>query len=71
MSHACCKLWSCDSLTSMLAHRERELAAVRVEAADVELIANELEIPKDKADRVLREHGGDVGRALQSLVLNA
>ena len=35
---------------------------------DVELIINEMEIPRERADRTLREHGGDVVQALCALV---
>merc|ERR1712029_107150 len=48
--------------------RERELAKVVIAKEDVELIVQEMEIPKEKADRVLREHGGDVVAALTALV---
>merc|ERR1712211_175705 len=48
--------------------RERELVKVVIAKEDVELIIQEMEIPKEKADRVLREHGGDVVAALTALV---
>ncbi|CAJ1940842.1 unnamed protein product [Sphenostylis stenocarpa] len=36
--------------------REKELAAVKINAADVDIIANELELDKKVAERTLREH---------------
>jgi len=39
-----------------------------VNAEDIQLIVNELEVSKAKADRVLREYGGNVIAALQDLV---
>lgn len=51
--------------------RERELAAVKVEASDVELIAAEFEIEKKAAERHLREAGGDVKATLTSLAMQA
>ena len=48
--------------------RERELAKVTISKDHVDLIMTEMEIPKDKAERTLREHGGDVVKALTFLV---
>jgi len=48
--------------------RERELAKVTISKEHVDLIMTEMEIPKDKAERTLREHGGDVVKALTFLV---
>ncbi|THG00914.1 hypothetical protein TEA_001317 [Camellia sinensis var. sinensis] len=39
--------------------REKELAAVKINAADVDIIANELELDKKVAERTLREHKDD------------
>ena len=50
------------------AARERELAAVSIEQADVDLIAAEMELGKEVAERTLREHKGDVVQALNTLV---
>lgn len=36
--------------------------------ADVDLIAQEMELDNDKAERTLREHKGDVVAALNTLV---
>ncbi|KOO27062.1 huntingtin interacting protein k [Chrysochromulina tobinii] len=48
--------------------RERELAAVVIDQADVVMIATEMELDKDVAERTLREHKGDVVAALNTLV---
>ena len=53
--------------TAEKAARERELAKVPIEKTDVDLIATEFEIPRPKAERTLREHGGNVVEALASL----
>eukprot|EP00239_Pterosperma_sp_CCMP1384_P003178 CAMPEP_0197858768 /NCGR_PEP_ID=MMETSP1438-20131217/32804_1 /TAXON_ID=1461541 /ORGANISM="Pterosperma sp., Strain CCMP1384" /LENGTH=152 /DNA_ID=CAMNT_0043475027 /DNA_START=92 /DNA_END=546 /DNA_ORIENTATION=+ len=48
--------------------RERELAKVQIKAEDVALIAEEFELDKKSAERVLREHDGDVRKTLSFLV---
>ena len=48
--------------------RERELAKVVISKEHVELIIHEMELSKEKAERTLREHGGDVVMALTALV---
>eukprot|EP00252_Welwitschia_mirabilis_P012734 TRINITY_DN2816_c0_g1_i1.p1 TRINITY_DN2816_c0_g1~~TRINITY_DN2816_c0_g1_i1.p1 ORF type:complete len:119 (-),score=22.57 TRINITY_DN2816_c0_g1_i1:380-736(-) len=48
--------------------RERELAAVKINAADVDVIASELELDRKVAERTLREHKGDAVAAIQSLL---
>merc|ERR1719516_203093 len=48
--------------------RERELAKVAVNKEDIDLIIDEMEVKRDRADRVLREHGGDVVSALTALI---
>uniref|UniRef100_A0A7S3BM35 Nascent polypeptide-associated complex subunit alpha-like UBA domain-containing protein n=1 Tax=Haptolina ericina TaxID=156174 RepID=A0A7S3BM35_9EUKA len=48
--------------------RERELAAVAIDQADVALIAEEMELDKEVAERKLREHRGDVVQTLNTLV---
>lgn len=48
--------------------RERELAKVVISKEDVDLIVQEMEITKEKAERSLREQGGDVVAALTALV---
>ena len=50
------------------AERERQLASVKVKKEDVELIVNELEISKLKAERVLKENNGDLSAALSFLI---
>lgn len=47
--------------------REKELAKVAIRNEDVDLIAHEMEISKTKAEKTLREHGGNVVSALASL----
>lgn len=49
-------------------HRDKELAAVKVTPADVEIIMSELEVDQKQADRRLREHQGSVVKALQSFL---
>lgn len=46
--------------------REKELAAVVIKAADVEVLATEFELDKKVAERRLREHGGSLYEALKS-----
>ena len=48
--------------------RERELAKISISKEHVDLIMSEMELPKEKAERTLREHGGDVVKALTALV---
>ena len=50
------------------AEKEKELANVLIKKTDVDLIANELEISKIKAERILREHNGDAVLALRTLL---
>ena len=50
------------------AERERQLASVKVKKEDVDMIMNELEIPKCKSERVLKEHNGDLNAALIQLI---
>lgn len=40
-----------------------------VKKDDLELIAQELEIPKARAEKALIEHHGDVAKALEALIL--
>ncbi|XRB00314.1 HYPK_UBA domain-containing protein [Pycnococcus provasolii] len=46
--------------------RERELAAVKIDRSHVDVIADELLVDKKVAERRLREHGGDVVKAIRS-----
>ena len=48
--------------------KEKALAAVKVEAADVDLLDNELLLSKKDADRLLRESGGDALKAMQTYI---
>ncbi|CAD6207468.1 unnamed protein product [Miscanthus lutarioriparius] len=48
--------------------REKELAAVKINPTDVEIIANELELDKKIAERTLREHKGDAVAAVRFLL---
>ena len=51
--------------------REKELAAVAIDAADVDMIVEQMELDRDRAERTLREHKGDVVAALNALVTAA
>uniref|UniRef100_A0A6T8DQ46 Nascent polypeptide-associated complex subunit alpha-like UBA domain-containing protein n=1 Tax=Cryptomonas curvata TaxID=233186 RepID=A0A6T8DQ46_9CRYP len=48
--------------------RERELAKVKIERADVELIMTEMEVEEGKAERILRENNGDPIAALRAMI---
>ncbi|DAZ94513.1 TPA: hypothetical protein N0F65_011866 [Lagenidium giganteum] len=48
--------------------REKLLAAVKVNKADVELVAREMELTVQQADRKLREADGDVVKCLKALI---
>lgn len=52
----------------IIIYREKELAAVKINAADVDIIANELELDKKVAERTLREHKGDAVAAIRHLL---
>ncbi|GMF38754.1 unnamed protein product [Phytophthora fragariaefolia] len=47
---------------------EKKLAAVKVSKDDVALVASEMEITTQQADRKLREADGDVVKCLQTLI---
>jgi NACalpha-BTF3-like transcription factor len=47
---------------------QRELAAVKVQQGDIDLLVAEFELDKRKAERHLRECKGDLKTALESLV---
>lgn len=51
------------------ATRDRELAKVKIQQADIDRIVEELEIDTGVAERVLREAEGDLVRALLALVM--
>ncbi|CAH0487973.1 unnamed protein product [Peronospora farinosa] len=48
---------------------EKKLAAVKVSKDDVALVAQEMEISTQQADRKLREAAGDVVKCLQTLIV--
>ena len=47
--------------------RKKELDKVVIRKEDVELIMNEMEIPRNQAELSLRENKGDVVKALTAL----
>ncbi|KAJ3098888.1 hypothetical protein HDU97_003663 [Phlyctochytrium planicorne] len=48
--------------------REKEAARVTVAKEDIELIVNELELSKSSAEKLLREHNGDLETALKAFI---
>jgi len=56
-----------DKETAEKDKRDKELAAVTIDSADVKLIANEFEIDAESAELKLRESKGDVVAALRML----
>ncbi|KAG2245748.1 hypothetical protein Bca52824_085376 [Brassica carinata] len=48
--------------------QSKELASVKINAADVELIVNELELEKNVVERTLRENKGDAVAATMELL---
>ena len=50
------------------AEREKMLASVKVKKEEVEIIMNEFEVTKLKAERCLKEHNGDLKSALSALI---
>ena len=48
--------------------RERELAAVAIDQADVLVVMREFEMGKEEAERALRENSGNLVAALTALV---
>jgi NACalpha-BTF3-like transcription factor len=48
--------------------REKELAAVKINKEDVDVIATEFEVDKKAAERRLREHNGVLMDALKSFL---
>ena len=51
------------------AKKVKELGAVKINKEDVKAIVEEFELEDDKAETVLREHGGDLKATLRHLVL--
>lgn len=54
--------------TSASATRDRELAKVKIQQADIDRIVEELELDSEVAERALREAEGDLVQALCALV---
>jgi NACalpha-BTF3-like transcription factor len=52
----------------LAANREAELAAVEINQEDVVLIAAEMDVSAESAERTLREAGGVVVDALRNLL---
>lgn len=50
------------------AKREKELAAIKINAADVDVIAAECEVDRRAAEKRLREHNGSLYEALKSFL---
>mmetsp|Transcript_3369 Transcript_3369/g.4877 ORF Transcript_3369/g.4877 Transcript_3369/m.4877 type:complete len:102 (+) Transcript_3369:46-351(+) len=50
------------------AKRQAELAAVKVDKGDIEVIVKEFELQESQAKTVLQENGGDLQAALVSLI---
>jgi len=48
--------------------REKVLASVKVKKEDIDVVVNEFEISRPRAERCLREAGGDLKTALTALV---
>uniref|UniRef100_A0A0K8TQW6 Nascent polypeptide-associated complex subunit alpha-like UBA domain-containing protein n=1 Tax=Tabanus bromius TaxID=304241 RepID=A0A0K8TQW6_TABBR len=48
--------------------KERELQKIHVKKEDIELIMNETLISKAQAEKLLREHSGDIVAALEELI---
>ncbi|KAF5752129.1 huntingtin-interacting protein K [Tripterygium wilfordii] len=59
---------SADADWNAMRLREKELAAVKINQADVDIISNELELDRKVAERTLREHKGDAVAAIQHLL---
>ena len=50
--------------------REAQLAAVKVDPQDIQVVIKELDLDKLKADRLLREHNGDLYNTLKAYILS-
>ncbi|EFX79726.1 huntingtin-interacting protein K-like [Daphnia pulex] len=48
--------------------KERELAKVSIKKEDVEVLIKETEIPRTRAERILRENKGDLVSALRQVI---
>eukprot|EP00994_Dinema_validum_P006020 NODE_4261_length_483_cov_47.398618_g3656_i0.p1 GENE.NODE_4261_length_483_cov_47.398618_g3656_i0~~NODE_4261_length_483_cov_47.398618_g3656_i0.p1 ORF type:complete len:135 (+),score=57.95 NODE_4261_length_483_cov_47.398618_g3656_i0:59-406(+) len=49
--------------------RDKELAAIKVDKADVKLISEQMEVEVKQAERALKEHNGDLNATFKTLVL--
>lgn len=47
--------------------KEKELMQIKIKREDVELIVTELEMSSERAERALREHGGNLIETLVTL----
>lgn len=47
---------------------DRELLTIKVEAADIDVLVSELLLTRPQADRLLREHNGDLDLSLMSVI---
>ena len=54
--------------SSVSTRRQKELAAVKLQKEDIDLVASEYEIDKKVAEARLREHKGNVKAALLSFL---
>ncbi|KAJ3219782.1 hypothetical protein HDU67_009594 [Dinochytrium kinnereticum] len=48
--------------------REKEASRIQVSKEDIELIVNELELSKGNAEKLLRDHNGDLETALNTYI---
>ncbi|KAK3599758.1 hypothetical protein CHS0354_037239 [Potamilus streckersoni] len=53
--------------STAMQEKEKELSKVKINKEDVDLIVQEMEIPRTQAERKLREHKGNVVEALIAL----
>ena len=58
----------CPHANSMLLDRQKELAAVKVQKEDIDLVAFECELDRKAAEARLREHRGNVRATLVSFL---
>jgi NACalpha-BTF3-like transcription factor len=47
--------------------KEKELMLIKIKKEDVELIVNEMDMSAERAERALREHGGNLLETLVTL----
>ena len=51
-----------------LQKREKALLSVKLDPADVDLVASELQLERKESERLLQQHGGNVEHALRTFV---